>query len=107
MSRLYELGEQVAHSLIGAGFLSHAHEILHLCNEAINQELPNVTRENALLQIEARCHTRWLGDLYLPELSMQEWCGQLERLSKSVRKQKKMLKNVPSHNETEITPPCR
>jgi hypothetical protein len=91
MSRLYELGKQVAHSLISAGFSDHADEILHLCNMAIDQELPNMTRENALHQIEMRCHAKWLGDLYLPELSLQEWWGQLEKLSKSAREQKLKL----------------
>jgi hypothetical protein len=74
--------------LIGAGFSDHANEILHLCNMAIDQELTNITRENALLQIEMRCHTKWLGDLYLPELSLQEWWRQLEKLNKSAREQK-------------------
>ncbi|MDR3158828.1 MAG: hypothetical protein LBU11_07420 [Zoogloeaceae bacterium] len=62
--------------------------MLRLCNAAMDRELSNTTRENALRQIETRCHVKWLGDLYLPELSLQEWWGQLEELRKSARKQR-------------------
>jgi hypothetical protein len=91
MNELYELGKQVAHSLNDAGFSNQADEILILCNRAVNQDALNAEREAALIQIEMRCHARWLGDLYLPDTALQEWWRQLEKLSKSARKQRKFL----------------
>lgn len=53
---------------------------MYLCGVEDNQELPDFARNDALNQIKDRCHIRSLGDLYLPELSLQKWWGQLEKL---------------------------
>jgi hypothetical protein len=48
---------------------SLADEMLHLCNAATDQALPDAMREDTLLQIELRCHVQWSGDLYLYGIS--------------------------------------
>jgi hypothetical protein len=88
---LYAAGQQVIHSLNGAGFASLADALSRLCDVARDRELPGAARENALLEIEARCHVRWLGDLSLPQVSLREWWRQLEALGKSARKRRKCL----------------
>jgi hypothetical protein len=91
MTRLIELTEQIAGHLSSAGFSKHADELLELYRTAVNEKISNNERIEALNQIEMRCHIRWLGDLYVPQLSLQDWWGRLEKLNKAARKYKKSL----------------
>jgi hypothetical protein len=48
-------------------------------------DILNAVCTAVLIQIEMCCHNRWLGDLYLPDIALQEWWHQLEELGKSVK----------------------
>lgn len=43
-------------------------------------------RAQAARAIEQRCQPRWLGDLYIPGVSLQGWWGLLERASQFARR---------------------
>ena len=43
-------------------------------------------RSTAAEAIIYRCHVRWLGDLYLEALSLQEWWGLLDRAADHAKK---------------------
>jgi len=68
------------------GFIKDADELQHLANFALDQTLLAETRKDALKQIDMRCHMKWLGDLYLPNLSQKDWWGRLEKLGRSTKK---------------------
>ena len=102
MTQLIELTNQIAECLNSAGLSKYADELQALCATAVNPGVTNDERIEALNQIESRCHIRWFGDLYVQNLSLQEWWGQLERLGKSARKYKKFLAVSPKRPVNEV-----
>lgn len=75
-------GDDVVRLLASAGFRSQADELRDLLTKARS---PDATeRASACAAIQQRCHPRWLGDLFIPGLSLQEWWTALEHLAKSV-----------------------
>jgi hypothetical protein len=35
-------------------------------------------------KIKSMCHVKWLGDIYINDITIKEWYGLLDKLSKSV-----------------------
>ncbi|WP_426111650.1 hypothetical protein [Massilia sp. PWRC2] len=86
MTTLSELITTIISELNQAGFIDDAGDLQRLANLASDQTLLAATRNDALKQIEMRCHVKWLGDLYLPQLSQKDWWGMLEKLRRSTKK---------------------
>ena len=86
-----ELITSIASDLHKGGFIKDADELQHLANLALDKTLLADTRKDALKQIEARCHVKWLGDYYLPHFSQQDWWGRLEKLGRSTKKYVKSI----------------
>lgn len=42
------------------------------------------SRKEIANKIKEMCHPKWLGDVYINNLSLKEWYGLLDKLSKSV-----------------------
>jgi hypothetical protein len=91
MTKLAELSKQIADDLIASDFSKEGEEILHFYDMATNENLSKIERGKALEEIDMRCHIKWLGDLYLPNLTSQNWPDRLEELRKAVWKFKKKL----------------
>jgi hypothetical protein len=81
-----EITRQVSETLDSAGFAEQAAELRRLGETAADQKIPGQVREEALKQIEMRCHVRWLGDLFLPDLSLQAWWEMLGKLARATKK---------------------
>jgi hypothetical protein len=60
----------IASDLCQGGFIKNADELQQLANFALDETLLAETRKNGLKQIDMRCHVKWLGDFYLPHLSV-------------------------------------
>ncbi|WP_208281766.1 hypothetical protein [Massilia oculi] len=86
MTTFSELTNSIISELYQGGFTRDADELQHLANLAIDQTLSASIRKDALKQIEMRCHVKWFGDFYLPQLSQKDWWGRLEKLSRSTKK---------------------
>ncbi|WP_322401163.1 hypothetical protein [Massilia luteola] len=86
MTTFSELITSIVSDLHQVGFTKDADELQHLVDLALDQTLLANTRNEALKQIEMRCHVKWLGDFYLPHLSQKDWWGRLEKLSRSIKK---------------------
>ncbi|WP_426196929.1 hypothetical protein [Massilia sp. DWR3-1-1] len=86
MTTFSELIKSIISDLHQAGFIKDADDLQRLANLALDQTLLTDTRNDALKQIEMRCHVKWLGDLYLPRLSQKDWWGRLEKLARSTKK---------------------
>lgn len=86
MTTFTELITIIASDLYQAGFTKDADELKQLASSALDQTLSADYRKDALAQIETRCHVKWLGDFYLPQLSQKNWWGRLEKLGKSAKK---------------------
>lgn len=82
MTNFSELITRIVSDLHLGGFTNDADELQHLANLALDPVLSTYTREDALKQIEMRCHVKWLGDFYLPHLSQKDWWGRLEKLAR-------------------------
>jgi len=48
----------------------------HSCSEEKKIEAANRLKE--------MCHPKWLGDFYIKDITLKEWYGLLDKLSKSV-----------------------
>ncbi|WP_198117672.1 hypothetical protein [Massilia rhizosphaerae] len=86
MTTFSELIASIASDLRQGGFIKDADELQHLADLALDQTLLADARNEALKQIEMRCHVKWLGDFYLPHLSQKDWWGRLEKLSRTTKK---------------------
>ena len=86
MTTFSELITTIVSELNQGGFINDAGDLQRLANLASDQTLLVETRNDALKQIEMRCHVKWLGDLYLPQLSQKDWWGMLEKLRRSTKK---------------------
>lgn len=86
MTAFSELVTNIISELQQGGFIKEADELRCLADLALDQTQLVDTRKVALQQIEMRCHVKWLGDFYLPNLSQKEWWGRLEKLGRSTKK---------------------
>jgi hypothetical protein len=86
MTTFSELVTSIVSDLRQGGFVKDADELQHLANLALDQTLLADTRKDALKKIEMRCQVKWLGDLYLPHLSQNDWWGKLEKFGSSAKK---------------------
>lgn len=86
MTNFLELITNTVSDLHQGGFIKDADELQQLGNLALDQTLSATSRSRALKEIELRCHVKWLGDLYLPQLSIKDWWSRLEKLRRSTRK---------------------
>jgi len=73
------------------GFVNEADDLQRLANLALDEDESPNTRHDALKQIEMRCHVKWLGDLFLPHLSQNDWWGKLEKLRNLTRKKRQFI----------------
>lgn len=81
-----ELVTSIVSDLHHGGFVKDADELQRLASLALDQNLLENVRIDALKQIEMRCHVKWLGDFYLPHLSQNDWWGRLEKLDRLTKK---------------------
>lgn len=86
MEKLSDLINSIVSELNQGGFINDAGDLRRLANLASDQTLLAEARNDAFKQIEMRCHVKWLGDLYLPQLSQKDWWGMLEKLRRSTKK---------------------
>lgn len=86
MTNFSELISSIATDLHQAGFAGDADELRKFAYFALDKTLLADIRKDALRQIEMRCHMKWLGDFYLPNLSQKDWWGRLEKLGRSAKK---------------------
>lgn len=86
MTTFSELITSITSDLHQGGFIKDADELQHLANLGLDQTILADTRKDALIQIEMRCHVKWLGDFYLPHLSQKDWWGRLEKLGRLANK---------------------
>lgn len=86
MTTFSELTNSIISDLYQGGFIRDADELQHLANSALDQTLSANPRKDALEQIEMRCHVKWLGDLYLPHLSQEDWRGRIEKIGRLAKK---------------------
>lgn len=76
--------EQVVRLLLSHGFSNAAEDLQSLMENLSNGE--GAQRVAAADAIEQRANPRWLGDLYLDGLKLEEWWGLLERAAEYARK---------------------
>jgi hypothetical protein len=86
MTNFSELITNIVSDLYQGGFVKDGNELQRLANLALNQAVSEDTRKDALKQIEMRCHVKWFGDFYLPNLSQKIWWGKLEKLGRATKK---------------------
>lgn len=91
MPTISELTRTIVSDLHQRGFINEANELQHLADLALDETLLTEARENAVKQIQTRCHVKWLKDIYLPHLSQKDWWGKLEKLGKSAQKNLKSI----------------
>ncbi|MEC5408444.1 hypothetical protein VOM14_23110 [Paraburkholderia sp. MPAMCS5] len=91
MTTLAEQSELIARDLEAGGFASEATEIRNLLETARDESQSTTMRVKALEQIHMRCHVKWFGDLYIPQLTQKEWWCRLEALSRATQKMQKSL----------------
>lgn len=63
---------------------SEVAEDLHHWLRMLDSPEDNV-RKCAVVEVQRRCHVRWLGDLYVANSSQKQWWGILEKLARAVR----------------------
>ncbi|TCG03023.1 hypothetical protein BZM27_51525 [Paraburkholderia steynii] len=85
MSRLTDLSETIACDLEQSGFQNEANEVRRVADLADNLGNASTVRRDALKSLDSMAHVKWLGDLYLPHLSQQEWWGKLDQLKKATK----------------------
>ncbi len=85
MSALQDLSEEIASDLEKSGFQNDADEVRRLVGLVSNASVSYLEKKNALKNLESMAHVRWLGDLYLPCLSQNEWWGKLDKLKKTIK----------------------
>jgi len=73
MNSLIEWENIISRDLDAAGFHAEAMEVQHLSQLAADQKRPKGKRDEAVAQLISRCHMKWIGDLYLPQLSQNAW----------------------------------
>jgi hypothetical protein len=66
------------------GFSEEANDLALQVSKLTSPNLAD--REEAGRAISDRCQPRWLGDLYLEGLSLQQWWGLLERSARLARR---------------------
>ena len=86
MTVFSELIIDIATDLNRGGFVKEAIDLQQLAKSALDETMLAGSRKAALKQIEMRCHVKWLGDFYLPDLSQKNWWGKLEKLSRITKK---------------------
>lgn len=91
MTAFSELTTNIISDLHQGGFIKDADELQRLADLALDQTLLANTRNEALKQIDMRCHVKSLGDFYLPHLSQKAWWGRLEKLSRLTQKHMKSI----------------
>ena len=85
--------QEVIEALRQHGFPQEADD---LAVQAAKLASPDPTdRAQAGHAISDRCQPRWLGDLYLEGLSLQQWWGLLERCARFVRRQAGKNPQIP------------
>jgi hypothetical protein len=82
----FELTTDIISDLQHGGFIIEAEELQYLADLALDETLVADMRNDALKKIQIRCHVKWLGDLFLHNLSQNEWWGKIEKLGKSATK---------------------
>jgi hypothetical protein len=85
MSALQDLSQEIASDLEKSGFQNDADEVRRLAGLVSNASVSSLEKKNALKGLESMAHVRWLGDLYLPHLSQNEWWGKLDKLKKAIK----------------------
>lgn len=86
MTNFSELVTSIVADLQQGGFSKDAADLQDLANLAVDQTVSPAARTEALLQISLRCNVKWLGDIYLSNLSQKDWWGKLEKLGKISKK---------------------
>lgn len=85
--------QEVVDLLIAHGFLSAAKDFeLQISSLA---SLEAAERAIAAQAIVDRCNARWLGDLYLDNLSLQDWWGLLDRAADFAKKAARFPRSAP------------
>ena len=85
MNTLKDVSDTIAGDLEQGGFQKEANEVTRLSDLAVDPGNADGARRDALKTLESMAHVRWLGDLYLPHLSQQEWWGKLDKLKRATK----------------------
>lgn len=90
MNSLIEWANIISRDLDAAGFQAEAMEVQHLSQLAADQKRPKGKRDEAVAQLINRCHMKWIGDLYLPQLSQNAWWSPLNKLARAAQQASKI-----------------
>jgi hypothetical protein len=80
----------VAELLRANGDESMADELSRLCDIAVDEKAEFNDRREAINQIVFYCHIKCLGDMYIRDISWQEWFKVIDRLQKAAQKCKNL-----------------
>ena len=79
--------QQILGILSAAGHLLEARDFEQQISKLASSN--SADRIDAAHAIAARCSPRWLGDLFIEKLSLQEWWGLLERAGRFAKHRSK------------------
>ena len=78
---------QIVDILSSAGHILEARDFEQQISKLASSNNPD--RIATAQAIVDRCHPRWLGDLFIEKLSLQEWWGLLEQASRFAKHRSK------------------
>jgi len=76
--------QRVIDTLTAGGHAAAASDLLQLINK-LNAAQSDPEKIDILVEIQKRCHVRWLGDLFIDGISMDTWWKELDKLRKFSR----------------------
>lgn len=83
VKNVVSLANDIVYKLQLHGHTGAAADLDNLLTELL---LDDEERQRVILQdINDRCDIRWLGDLYLPGISLNDWWNRLEKLKTSTK----------------------
>lgn len=91
MGEMSGISEQVTALLESSGHASVAASLRTELNALLSTD-PMRSAE-AAAKVQQMCHVRWLGDLYIPGISQQEWWNLLSKLKRYARRRSKPKSN--------------
>ncbi|TRX75372.1 hypothetical protein [Pseudomonas mangiferae] len=84
MNTIAKYSDEIRQHLLHGGFDDEAGHIRQLTHEVLDEQLPAQTRRKAAVDLIDRCHVRWLGDYYIPDIDYNAWGNLLTRFAKAL-----------------------
>ena len=80
--------KKICNLLSLSGYVQEAKEISDMMNKLLILDKGEAERRSTINNLISRCHTKWLGDYYVDNITYKEWTDIITEFKKKLNKAK-------------------